>query len=183
MDIVLFRYLNSLAGHGTLIDGVIVFLASYLQYVLGGTLVVLALRPRRRRMAIAAFISAFAARLVFKPVILLFVHRARPFVALPDAHNLVGTSISENLQSFPSGHALFFFALAMGVYRYDKKLGWWFFAGATLMGLARVAAGAQCRRRCTPGPLALRDRHRGRRFCPIAAERLEGRRQRVRPPG
>jgi undecaprenyl-diphosphatase len=54
---------------------------------------------------------------------------------------LIEPNISETLQSFPSGHALFYFALAFVIYTKSKKWGMWFFLGAFLMGLGRVASG------------------------------------------
>lgn len=138
----MFRYLNGFAGYSAFWDGVIVFVASYLQYVLGALLVVLSLWPIRRfRLFAAAFSAAIIARLAVKPLILLFVHTARPYITLTDAHNIIGPQLGEELQSFPSGHAIFFFALAMAVYRYDKRWGFVFFSGALLMGVARVIGG------------------------------------------
>lgn len=142
MEIIVFRYLNGLAGHGWFWDGVIVFTASYLQYELGALLVIASVwRARRLHLFIASFGAAIIARLAVKPLILLFAHRARPFVSLDGVRNLIGTDASENLQSFPSGHAIFFFALAMAIYRYDKRWGYVFFAGALLMGIARIIGG------------------------------------------
>lgn len=109
-------------------SALIIFGASYLQYVLAALLAVFALWPPRKfRTAVVAVVAAGVARLAVKPFILLFVHRARP--------NGV------EFDSFPSGHALFFFALATVVWRHDKRWGWVFFIGATLMGIARVLGG------------------------------------------
>lgn len=142
MDLTLFRLLNAFAGHGALWDGVIVFFASYLQYVLIALLVVFAFWPARRfQTAYTAAIAAVIARYGVKSLLVTFIHRARPFVTLDSVRNLIPADISENLQSFPSGHAVFFFALAMAVYRYNKRWGTLFFIGATLMGIARVIAG------------------------------------------
>ena len=142
MDTTLFHALNSLAGHGIWADRIIVFFGSYLQYVIGLVFVVAVLWPvRRYRMGIATVASAVVARLGVKTAFLLFVHRARPYVVLQGVHNIIGPQVGEEFQSFPSGHAILFFALAMAVYLYDRRLGWWFFAGATLMAVARVAGG------------------------------------------
>jgi membrane-associated phospholipid phosphatase len=109
-------------------DAIITFFASYSQYVLAALLAVWALWPRRHiRESIVALGAAGIARLAVKPLILLFVHRARPN--------------GMEFDSFPSGHALFFFAIAAVVYRYNKKLGIVFFIGATLMGIGRVLDG------------------------------------------
>lgn len=106
-------------------DALITFFASYSPYVLGVLTVVFAFwhRPNLRTVVLAT-LTAGVARLTLKPLILLFVHRARPY----------GTEFD----SFPSGHALFFFAFATVVYRHDKRWGWMFFIGAALMGVARV---------------------------------------------
>ncbi len=142
MDLTLFRLLNGLAGHGALWDGVIVFFASYLQYVLIALLVVFAFWPARRfQTAYTAAIAAVIARYGVKSLLVTFIHRARPFVSLREVHTLIPADMSERLQSFPSGHAVFFFALAMAVYMNNKRWGYIFFAGALLMGIARVAAG------------------------------------------
>lgn len=142
MDLVIFRCLNALTGHGSLLDGIIVFAAAYLQYVLGVALMIASLWPVRRvRMFIAALSAAAIARLVMKPVLLMFIHRTRPYVALDAVRNIVGPQTGEEYQSFPSGHVLFFFALATAVYRYDKRWGYVFFGGATLMSIARVIGG------------------------------------------
>ena len=142
MDTSLFLWLNSFIGGGGLGDALVRFLASDLQYLLGVAFVVAVLWPARRyRMAIAALVSAAIARLALKPLIVALIARPRPYVALVNVHNIIGPQTGEEYQSFPSGHALFFFALAMAAYLYDRRLGWWFFAGATLMGIARVTGG------------------------------------------
>jgi undecaprenyl-diphosphatase len=43
--------------------------------------------------------------------------------------------------SFPSGHTIFMFALATGVWRINKRFGWWLYALGLLIGAARVAGG------------------------------------------
>ncbi len=140
MDLALFRFLSGLAGHG--FDSLIVFCAAYLQYVLLACLVGVALWPPRRfKFLITAIAAAVVARLGVKTLIIAFVHRARPFVALPDVRTLITPDAGENLQSFPSGHAIFFFALAAVAYHYDRRLSAVLYAGALLMGIARVAAG------------------------------------------
>ncbi len=116
MDTSVFYALNALSGHGMWADRVIAFVAADFQYVIGVVLVVAALWPvRRYRMFIAALASAAVARLGIKSLILLFVHTARPYIALADARNVIGPQLGEEFQSFPSGHAVFFFALAMAV--------------------------------------------------------------------
>jgi undecaprenyl-diphosphatase len=66
-------------------------------------------------------------------------HVARPFVA----HTQVVTLIPENTlyDSFPSGHATIFFALATALYIYDRRIGGLFYVFAALIALSRVIAG------------------------------------------
>jgi undecaprenyl-diphosphatase len=44
--------------------------------------------------------------------------------------------------SMPSGHSAFFFALATGVYIYDKKLGIVFYLAGVIISIMRVTEGA-----------------------------------------
>ena len=45
------------------------------------------------------------------------------------------------MDSFPSGHAMFFGALAMSLYFVQKRIGYMYFVVALIVGLARVASG------------------------------------------
>lgn len=142
MDFAILTALNGIAGHAPWIDWVIVFCAEQLQYVLAALLVVYALWPRRNiRSATIAVLAAGIARFALKPIILIWVHRARPYVALADVRNIIGPQLGEELQSMPSGHALFFFALAAALWRTNRRWGMVFGAGALVMGLARIAGG------------------------------------------
>jgi len=60
---------------------------------------------------------------------------------LTSVHKLISVSAVENLQSFPSGHAIFFFALSTVIYSFNKKLGIFFLAFSTLMSIARIFVG------------------------------------------
>ena len=142
MDLVIFTALNSIVGHTSWLDRVIVLCAENLQYLLAVLLAVYALWPRRNiRSTVVAVIAAGIARFALKPLILIWVHRARPYIALSDVHNAIGPQLGEELQSMPSGHALFFFALAAAIWRTNRRWGMVFGAGAFVMGIARIAGG------------------------------------------
>lgn len=141
MDLALFRFFNSFVGHG--FDSVIVALASYLQYALIVVFIGASLWPQRRiNLLVTGLLAAGVARFGVKTLIITFIERARPYAALPDAHAIIAQDAGEQLQSLPSGHAIFFFALAMVAYRFDARLGRWLFAGATIMSIARVIGAA-----------------------------------------
>jgi len=146
LDITLFNFINNFAEQSKIIDTIGVFLAQYLPYLLAAVLLIFIFYPKTNRkenqvMVFIAILLAFISRFIVKGAILLFYNRPRPFVALADTHSLLPMNISENFQSFPSDHAIFFFALATGVYFYNKKLGIILFICAILIGLARIFVG------------------------------------------
>lgn len=134
-----FYYLNNLAGQNIWLNRLAVFFTDYAGYIL---VVILALififksAKLSRFMILVALISAGISRGIITTVIRFFYHHPRPFDVLA-----VKQLIPESGYSFPSGHAAFYFALSMGVYLYNKKLGIVFFAVSALMGIARIFAG------------------------------------------
>ena len=92
-------------------------------------------------MVVAGLAAALIARYLVKSVIVLLYARPRPFVVLPDVHPLIATPLSENFQSFPSSHMVFFFALATVIFYFHKKGGVVALVAAALMGVARVFVG------------------------------------------
>ncbi|MFY9461967.1 MAG: phosphatase PAP2 family protein [Candidatus Sungiibacteriota bacterium] len=142
IDVKIFYLLNDLAGRWPVFDGLVIFFAAYLQYVLVALFLILlfsagaySLREKLRLFWVTA-VAVVISRLVITELIRFFYHRPRPFLVY-QTHQL----IAESAYSFPSGHATFFFALAAAVYFYNKRWGLWLFAASVLMGLARIAAG------------------------------------------
>jgi len=95
-------------------------------------------RSYYREMLIVSLVSAIVARFIFVEAIRFFYNSPRPFLVLSDVTQLIN---HETTSAFPSGHASFYFALAAGVYLYNKKAGYLYFASAVLMGFARIFAG------------------------------------------
>jgi len=142
LDIKLLYFFNDFAGESAVFDKIIIFLANYLQYPLVVLLLVAVYfwrisKPEKKKLLWTTLLSAAIARLGVTELIRFFYHRSRPFLVYNDIHPL----ISKNEYSFPSGHAAFFFALAMAIYLYNKKWGIWFFIAAILISLSRVVAG------------------------------------------
>lgn len=144
LNIWLFLAVHSLVGWYKLVDYIGIFFADYVQYVIAGVFLVLFFRKinrqQNRTMVVIATSAALLARFIVKPLILLFVAEPRPFVYL-HITPLISAAAGEEFQSFPSGHALFFFALAMAVFCFHKKYGIYFFVTAIIMGIARVYTG------------------------------------------
>ena len=137
MDLQIFQTINDFAGKWPWLDQVGIFVASGMAYVLFAVLVALwFLRKEHRRMVLVSILSAVIARGVFVEIIRAFYHRARP-ISVDAVHQLV----TNDAWAFPSGHAAFFFALATGVFLYNKKLGTIYYFFAALMGLARIFIG------------------------------------------
>ncbi|KKR04026.1 MAG: Bacitracin transport permease protein BCRC [Parcubacteria group bacterium GW2011_GWF2_39_13b] len=143
-DYFLFQQINNLAGRFFWLDKIAVFFAAYFQYFLvAGLLIFLVLgkdkenKIKNRFMVFGALLSAGIARLVFANIIRWLYYRPRPFI-----DHQVNQLLNHNSEgSFPSGHAVFFFALAMFIFYYNKRIGTWFFIGAVLISIARVFVG------------------------------------------
>ncbi|MEI7720312.1 MAG: phosphatase PAP2 family protein [bacterium] len=142
LDLYVFFMLHGLSGRGVLLDYVIIFLAEYALYVLLAFIAYLLWRAwRAGRMGVvydylAVIFGALVARFGVAELIRFFYHRPRPYAALHLPHLL-----SDSAYSFPSGHTIFLFALATGVYRIDKKFAYGLLGLGVLVGLARVASG------------------------------------------
>lgn len=144
LDVFIFEKFNALAGNWKILDWIGIFFADYFQYFLIIVLLIFLFWPKKdviknRLMVISAVVSVVLSRLIFTEIIRFFYHHPRPYVVLEAVKKLIAEN--QDNASFPSGHATFFFALATGVYFYNKKLGIWFFIAAILMGIARIFVG------------------------------------------
>jgi undecaprenyl-diphosphatase len=143
IDYSLFRAVNGLSG-STLADDLLRALANDLAAVLVVLVALVFLVPwaerrsERRNGAVLATAAAPLALLINQPLSHL-VARARPFVAHPaHTHLLLARSPDP---SFPSDHATGAFALAFGVWLYDRTIGAVLLVLAALLSFARVYAG------------------------------------------
>ena len=144
MNTTLFRFINSAAGHFSWLDSGMIFLAEYSIYILAiGVLVLLTRKPpvtiKNRDMAIVAIGSAIVARVGLAELIRWLYYHPRPYWVLENVNLLLGQNLKG---SFPSGHTIFAFALATGVYLYSKEAGKWFYSLAIIMAIARIFVGA-----------------------------------------
>ncbi len=141
LDTQLLYLLNNLTGQSPVFDGIVVFLASYLPYLLIVLFLALVVfsqysKLEKWELLLVVGISGVIARFGVTELIRFFYHRPRPFLTLP-VHQL----LPESSWSFPSGHATFFFAMATAVYLYNKKWGIAFFIATILITMSRVIAG------------------------------------------
>jgi undecaprenyl-diphosphatase len=141
MDKTIFLAINSLAGQNQVLDWVMIFLANAQGYLMVGLLALMAVRDYRKYtdLFLSSVGAAIISRFVLAALIKFLYESPGPYWEIPSAIVLVSKEF-EN--SFPSGHASFFFALSAAVYSYNKKLGILFFCQSLLMGLARIYVGA-----------------------------------------
>ncbi|MDA0161662.1 phosphatase PAP2 family protein [Solirubrobacter ginsenosidimutans] len=141
IDYSLFKLVNGLSGNA-IADRSFTFLAQNLATLLM-VLVALAFlvpwkqrRDERRRGAVIGTAAAGLALLVAQPIAHL-VARARPYADHP-VHLLIARSPDP---SFPSDHATGAFALAFGLWLYDRTLGTVLLVLAALLSVSRVYVG------------------------------------------
>jgi len=138
-----FYWVNSFAGKSDFWNGVFVFWAEYLIYIM------------------IVFFAAYFARLVWKDrkvelreiflyfsipfiawffakIIKFFMPTERPFSVLENVTQLTEESV---MSSFPSGHSTMAFALATAIYMYNKKIGIIFFILAFFVAISRSLVG------------------------------------------
>lgn len=133
---ILFEWSERWPGRPALV----LFFAEYLPYllVIGFFFILFEERGRRRFFW---FLEAALALLVSRGLLVELIHyfyaRPRPF------HFLEFTAfVSEpTMNSMPSGHATFFFALALVVFFMSRQWGVVYFLLATAVGLGRIFAG------------------------------------------
>jgi undecaprenyl-diphosphatase len=146
LDTTIVIFLNSIANASPFLGYLAVFCAVYLPYALCVILLAYVFldtknENKRGHVALVALLAGLVARYVVKYFIVLWYAFSRPYVGLTEITLLIPPILTEELKTFPSGHALFFFALSAVLYIYDKRLGTFFFIASFVMGIARITAG------------------------------------------
>lgn len=141
LDAFLTRAVNSLAGTNAAVDFLMIWVST-----IGVPLLVLAVagqwwrrgdRDHTRHVLVASGLS-FLLGLAINQVILLLVHRIRPYDA-GISHLLIAPSADP---SFPSDHATATFAIAAAFLLHGmRRVGFWFLAAALLVTVSRVYIG------------------------------------------
>jgi undecaprenyl-diphosphatase len=141
MNASLSQWLFGFARFHPLLDAAIVFLARYFPYLLALAFLGFILNERGARRRLFLLFETALAILLSRGILtegIRFFHAVqRPFEAWQAA-----PLIPETLgNSFPSGHAAFFFALATVLFFHNKKWGAWFLFFAVINGVSRIVAG------------------------------------------
>lgn len=133
-------FLNSYTFNHLFVGYTAILFAAYVPYFLIMGLLFFVFR--NKKVLFVALLAGLTARYAVKALILLIYTSSRPYVGDTDITLLIPPIVSEEYHTFPSGHALFFFAMSAVIYRHDKRLGIFFFIASALMGIARVMVGA-----------------------------------------
>jgi undecaprenyl-diphosphatase len=150
MNQAIFLFFYGFAHQSQIFDDLVIFFAVYFPYVvliLAGLFllfhheVLQAESPfrvfmQKKKEILSAFFTGVLAY-IFSLVLKIFIHTPRPFNTSPFIRSL----FYESGYSFPSGHATFFMALAVSIFFFHKKAGYWFMSFAFLIGIARIIAG------------------------------------------
>ena len=146
----LFYWLYGISGVNTVADNIIIFFAKYLDWfvVVAGVLFILIHRHARRKRKKTSFRIRFTEGVYVVMSVSFgwllsyigkhFFFRPRPFIRYSDIEPLF---IYGSYDSFPSGHATLFAALAVAIFIHHKRAGIIFIVLALLISLARVIAG------------------------------------------
>src|SRR5437870_153816 len=143
MDYRLYKTINGLSG-SSFADGLFKLLANDLPAVLVILVALIFLIPwaqqrQERRSGAVLATAAAGLALLFNQPIAHAVDRLRPYLAHPaHAHLLISRSHDP---SFPSDHATGAFALALGIWLYDRAMGTLMLVLAALLSFSRVYVG------------------------------------------
>ncbi len=136
MDYYLFNIITNFWGRFLFLDYLFIFLGKYFGYILIILFILLFLK-KKKDIFYNVFFSVILARFIIVPIIRFFYYKDRPFVV----YDFVALIDKEAVNSFPSGHATFFFAFAVAIFLINKKIGTFFLISAFLISISRVYTG------------------------------------------
>lgn len=139
MDYELFQSINGLAGRSQLLDRIMIATAVYspVVYALALAALWLTWQHRNQVCALVAGVSAVAA-LGLGQLVGAALPRERPYLT----HHVTQLISHSPDTSFPSDHATLAFAVAVAVYRYNRRAGIALLFFGALLAFARVFVGA-----------------------------------------
>lgn len=119
LDLSVFNFINGFAGRQKWLDGLAIFFAKYLGYILAIALVFFAFLDRSIGMFLLPVSAGIFSRFIINEAIYFFYKRKRPAEAL----GIKSLIKIPKYPAFPSGHASFFFALSFALLSFSVNLG------------------------------------------------------------
>lgn len=141
MNETIFRFFNDFAFQNETLDSVIVFLTDKFGLLLVFSLIIFLFTHKHKednlRNIAVIFLSGLFAWVISK-IIKYFYFSPRPFEVLDSVNILFEHGDGDSL---PSGHAVFYSAIATSFYFYHKYLAIIYIIGAFVIGVSRIIAG------------------------------------------
>lgn len=137
-DIFVLSMLHNEAIANNALSVIAVFGAHYLPFLVAFFSVLFVLSQKNRATSFIGIYGSVAVAMIVLLAIQILVGRDRPYEVILSIKPLIGHPLGF---SFPSGHAVFFSALASGVYLTNKKTGLIFAFCAVFIGISRIAVG------------------------------------------
>jgi undecaprenyl-diphosphatase len=153
MNDQIFFALHGLAHQSCPTDKIIIFLADYLPYILILLTIIYAFRADFGKFSLRHPFGIFKKRIGFlldtlglatiswlvANILKGIINSPRPFIVFKES--IIPLFSHGGMDSFPSGHASFFSALALSMFLVNKKLGYIVAACALLIGITRIISG------------------------------------------
>lgn len=141
MNQTIFYAINSIAGQSQVIDQIVIFLSDRFGYLLVFGLLISFFSYKDKKQGardiLIVLLSAFSAYALAYLLKHISFH-SRPFEVLSDARILYTHGGGD---SFPSGHATFFMALATSLFFIHRRFALVYLFGALIIGSMRIAVG------------------------------------------
>ncbi len=134
LDLLIFQSINNLAHQNSILDFFFIWI-THLGYV---AIAIIVLLSKKKKPILNSFLAAVLGKAIEESIKLIpYFYRARPFIDQKVTLLVTGYQTS----SFPSGHTLVSFALALPLLYYNKRLGVIATVIAVLVGFSRVFVG------------------------------------------
>lgn len=146
IDKAVFLWIYDLSGHVPFFDGLMKLITNDILMPMVIFLVLIAIwfagrdakaRAVHQHAVFCALLSMGISNIIVKGCNILY-DRPRPYDVLPDVQPLFHPSADP---SFPSNMAAVFFTVAIGIWIYNRRLGYWLMVPAILVSFSRVYVG------------------------------------------
>lgn len=141
MNETIFYLINSIAGQSHFLDQCIIFLSNRLGYLLVLGLFVLFFYYNNKKHGVRDLVIVLGSAFFAYTIAYILKHlvpHPRPFEVLSDVYVLYTHGGGD---SFPSGHATFFMALAASLFFIHRRVAFVYVLGALIIGSMRIAVG------------------------------------------
>lgn len=136
-DLWLFNLIHRQARKSKILDFLAITVAEYIPYVMIVALLIMAYRRDQWHILLIPVTIALFARFFLTEMVYVFYKRRRPVEVLP----IQALIKKPSHPSLPSGHATFFFALALATFLFSTWLAILFLVTTVLVCLARIFCG------------------------------------------